>query len=171
MSAIEEAKAATAASKGKTYEDVYRGGATVKEVNPMEPRFTDGLTEEEASAAFDIQIIVTPDDANVPEQEIMVPYSARVLKFAPDKTEAQRAVDDLTKQGLVRDGDISTVFSAVGKKVQINAYKETSSKGTFDRCRFNFGQKKLSQSDIMKRIAAMTGKAPAAQAKNANPFG
>ena len=63
------------------------------------------------------------------------------------------------------------MFSAVGKKVQINAYKETSSKGTFDRCRFNFGQKKLSQSDIMKRIAAMTGKAPSAQSKNANPFG
>lgn len=170
MSAIENAKAATAANKGKSYEDVYRGGATIKEINPMEPRFTDGLTEEEAACAFDIQIVCTPDDASIPEQEIAIPCSKRPLKFDPSKTESQKALEDLTKQGVCTGGDITTAFSAVGKKIQINAYKETNAKGTYSRCRLNFSQAKLSQSDLMKRIAAMTGKAPAAQ-KTANPFG
>lgn len=156
MSAISNAMAAAPAQK-KSYKDIYKGPATVKEVNPLEPRFTDGLTEEELASAFDIQIVVTPENPSIAEQEITISHSARHTRFDPSKTEAQKAVEDLARQGLCNPGDVSGVFTAIGKKCNINVYEETGPKGTFTRARLDFGPKKLSRAEIMKRIASITG--------------
>lgn len=177
MSAIEEARAAAPQKAKKEYRDIYSGPATVREVTPFAPQFTDGLTEEEAAAAFDVQLLVEPDDAGVGEQRITLPVSARRPRFNPAKTEAELSTEALAAQGLCEAGDVAGVLSAAGKRCRIDVFTETSEKGTFTRCRLSRQRARLGADDVARRIAAMTGRAPAAPARpaapapDANPFG
>lgn len=167
---------ATNEAAKKQKNDVFTGTAEIVEVSAVDARWTDGLSEEEAASAFDIEIRVKPDDASVGEHVMYIPFTKRVPKFEKSgRTEADIAIDDLSKQGLVENGDISTVLTAQGKKCQVWIYDEVSAKGTYRRCVLSRARPKLSQADVLKKLAMMTANAPKAApaapaASRVNPF-
>lgn len=158
--ALKAARDAAGINTRKSFKDVFIGEATITKVEARTPRWTDGLSEEDISNSFDIEITVMPACNGIGDQIINLPVSprSRILKNGDVITDTASTVRELTSQKLIEHGDISLVFDKVGSKVTINCYDETSAKGTFHRCRFTTAKPKLSQAEILKRIVAMTGK-------------
>lgn len=161
---------ATNEAAKKTKTDVYSGTAEIVEANAVDARWTKDLSDEDAASAFDIELKVKPESDTVGQHTIYIPFTKRVPSFSKDgKTEADLAVENLSRQGLVENNDITTVLNAKGKKCQVWIYDETSAKGTFRRAQLSNGRPKLSQADVLKKLAMLTGKS-AAPAPAANPF-
>ena len=150
--------------KPKTFTDVYKGPATITAVDALPPRFTQGMTPEEIAGAFDIEFTVQPDAQDIKPMKVTMPISKRkfVTRNGEELTDTMMTVRTLEQQKLIAGGDVGSVFAKVGAKVGINAYNETSSKGTFLRCRFEVVRAKLDNAELMRRLALLTGHAPAA---------
>ena len=104
--------------------------------------------------------------------------TGKLLEIYADKVQGRQPVQsDVTLQTLKRlkliaeaDLDhIAEVFNAVGREVDVQQ-KETESNGkTYLHTQFSFGPKKLSQAELMAKLAKLQGKPAPGQAESEAP--
>ena len=169
--------------------ELYNGKATIAEVYTenlqkwqINPSKGASLSEDEAASSFNIFFKVdtpngdsfTLDAMEVSPREL----TGKLLEIYADKVQGRQPVQsDVTLQTLKRlkliaeaDLDhIAEVFNAVGREVDVQQ-KETESNGkTYLHTQFAFGPKKLSQDELMAKLAKLQGKPVPAQAESEEP--
>ena len=169
--------------------ELYNGKAIIAEVYTenlqtwqIKPSKGAPLSEDEAAGSFNILFKVdtpngdtfTLDAMEVSPREL----TGKLLEIYADKVQGRQPVQsDVTLQTLKRlkliaeaDFDhIAEVFDAVGREVDVQQ-KETESNGkTYLHTQFSFGPKKLSQDELMAKLAKLQGKPVPAQAESEEP--
>lgn len=152
---------------------LYDGEATVTAVE-----FTDlksyqqtGLTEDQVAESFNIVLTVKPKDVSFPETDIELEISPRecVGKLA-GKEQKDVSLQQLAAQKLVSEAKIDCleqVTGAVGKTVSV--FQKESKDGKYINTYFSSGAAKISNSEVQRRLAMLTGRKPAAVATAVNP--
>jgi len=160
---------------------LYEGNAKVTEVYTEELREyqTKGLTPDEMAASFNLIVKVQPDDASFGELKIETEISPRDCtgKLAGQK-QTDIGLQTLARHKLVREAKLEClgeVFEAIGKVVSVYQKETTKGEGenakTYVNTYFSNGAAKLSNAEMQKRLAALTGKpAPKPTPKDDDPF-
>ena len=169
--------------------ELYNGKATIAEVYTenlqkwqINPSKGAPLSEDEAAGSFNIFFKVdtpngdsfTLDAMEVSPREL----TGKLLEIYADKVQGRQPVQsDVTLQTLKRlkliaEADLdhlAEVFDAVGREVDVQQ-KETEANGKADlHTQFSFGPKKLSQAELMAKLAKLQGKPAPAQAESDEP--
>lgn len=187
----ETATATIPAPKKKTYRDLYEGPATIVSTDATDLRFTDGLTDEEASAGFLVVLRVQPKDDKMSAQTIELEFSDRECR---QKNQIGKKQKDMTREELfahklisgadAASANVADVFdeSVIGKEIMVRVTETTDPSKEPDKqvrvnCYLSNRRPALSAAERAKRIALMTGKpvpatpAPTAAAPvTSNPF-
>ena len=166
--------------------DTYEGKATIADVytNALEewqihPKNGPALTDEEAASAFNVcfrvktpngdEYTLDPLEVSVRELtgKLLEAYASRVSGRLPTQTDV--TVSTLHRLKLINEKSVDhiiDVFNTIGREVEIRRYVTKSQSGDkeYVHTNFSFGPKKLSQSELMAKIARLQGKpVPAAQ--------
>ena len=169
--------------------ELYNGKATIAEVYTenlqtwqIKPSKGAPLSEDEAAGSFNILFKVdtpngdsfTLDAMEVSPREL----TGKLLEIYADRVQGRQPVQSdgtlqtLKRLKLIAEADldhIAEVFDAVGREVDVQQ-KETESNGkTYLHTQFSFGPKKLSQSELMAKLAKLQGKPAPAQAESDEP--
>ena len=177
--------------------DTYEGKATITDVytkalEPWQanPKSGPGLTEKEAASAFNVcfkvkdpngnEYTLDPLEVSVRELtgKLLEAYASRVSGRLPTQTDV--TVSTLHRLKLIDEkavDHIIDVFNTIGREVEIKRYVTKSQSGDkeYVHTNFSFGPKKLSQSELMAKIARLQGKPvpaeqPADDAQEEAPF-
>lgn len=168
--------------------DNYEGKAKITEVYTkaldewqVHPKNGPALSDEDAASAFNIVFKVkadngeeyTLDPLEISARELtgklLEAYANRVSGRLP--TQADVTVSTLYRLKLIGAKEVDRIieaFNAVGREMEIRRYTTKSGDKEYVHTQFSFGPKKLSQSELMAKIARLQGKpAPAVQADDA----
>lgn len=193
MSTAATATATIPAQKKKTYRDLYEGPATIVSTDATDLRFTDGLTDEEASAGFLVVLRVQPKDDKMSAQTIELEFSDRecrqknyIGKKQKDVTREELFAHKLISGADAASANVAEIFdeSVKGKEIMVRVTETTDPSKEPDKqvrvnCYLSNRRPALSAAERARRIARLTGQpvpatpaaAPTAAAPvTVNPF-
>lgn len=153
---------------------LFSGKAKITEVVFQEPRFTDGLTEEQIESAMDIAFTVHPVDEEQAKEfgdlQVELPLSERPgYGKQADKTEFQLSMETMKRNEIVSGEDPTEAYGSVGKEVEVYQYETKPGKDgkTYVRTKFGKQVAKLSKEAVAARFKKLTG---TSAAPKENPF-
>lgn len=145
------------------------------------PKSGPGLTEDEVETSFNIVFSVkipsgdefTLDPIEVSPRELtgklLEVYASRVQGRQP--TQIDVALSTLHRAKLISEPKLDNVFEAmntVGREINIKRFTSESNGKSYTHTQIQFGPKKLSNNELMAKLARLQGKPAPAQSAPAD---